>query len=211
MRAPLLTCLLAACSAAAPTTDDVVGGVDRGDTETDAPDADTDAPDADLEGLHGALPTATCRDEVPASAEGDCLRTFTLPDATGALHPLGAQAGKVLVVDFSAYWCSTCRRLAPHGQELLDRHGTDDLHVVTVIYESADGLAPVADAELEDWADAFGLTHPVLADRDSSVRDRFGGRERPLVLVVGRDGRIASRTGSVVEVIDATVQAEIAR
>lgn len=203
MRSSLPLVFAAACMAPPTDVPDDADTVDTVDSAAQPADSDP--------GTLGALPTEACARTAPGTAPGDCLTDFTLPDATGGTHTLADHAGKVVLVDFSAVWCTTCRHLAPHGQELLDTYGADDLHVVTVLYESQDGLTPVADEDLTAWAEAFGLSHPVLADRDSALRDTFGGRERPLVIVADRDGRILQRLGADVSVIDATVHDAVQR
>lgn len=170
-------------------------------TDTDA--TDSDPPDAPA-GL-GALPTPSCADEAPGGEVGDCAATGRLRAADGSTFDLATVAGKVVLIDHSAIWCSTCKLFADHGQGLLDTHGTDRLAVITVLYENAGFEADVTQDDLVAWRDAFELSHPVLADEGRAYRNGYGGRERPLVLVVGTDGRIVSRTGANAAQVDEAV------
>jgi cytochrome c biogenesis protein CcmG, thiol:disulfide interchange protein DsbE len=106
---------------------------------------------------------------------------------------LGDYRGKVVVLNFWASWCKPCREESP----LLERwHGRMTKRGGTVL--GVDVLDVTADAE--DFIAEFGLTYPMLKDKDGDALESFGVVAYPETFVIDRDGRIAAvRRGPVDE------------
>ena len=103
-------------------------------------------------GISGGLYLATPRDETPTMPaidftqvqdmrEGDMLKlqlgvdrgsdvAFTHED--GSEITMAAFAGKYVVLNFWATWCSPCRKEMPHLSELQSELGGDDFEVLTI-------------------------------------------------------------------------------
>lgn len=112
---------------------------------------------------------------------------FELLGLDGAVHRLSEYRGKVVVVNFWATWCVSCRSEIP-GLESVRRElasrGVEVLGIATDP-EGADKVAPYA-AEL-------GISYPVLLDPQAVTPAIFGGLEGyPSTFILDREGLIYS-------------------
>jgi cytochrome c biogenesis protein CcmG/thiol:disulfide interchange protein DsbE len=119
----------------------------------------------------------------------------------GGTGSLADYRGEVVVLNFWASWCEPCREESPMlerwHQSMAGKGGT----VVGV-----DVLDVTADAQ--DFIDEYGLTYPMLKDKDGDALESFGVVAYPETFVIDRDGRItAVRRGAVDE---AFLRAEVA-
>ena len=103
----------------------------------------------------------------------------------GARAALADYRGTVVVLNYWASWCTPCRQESPlleRWQRRLAKRGGTVLGV--------DSLDVTADARA--FVREFGLTYPMLRDRDGETQRRFGVSGYPETLIVDRDGRIAA-------------------
>jgi len=119
----------------------------------------------------------------------------------GGQGALADYRGEVVVLNFWASWCEPCREESPllerWHKRMLKRRGT----VLGV-----DVLDVTGDAE--DFIDEYGLSYPMLKDKDGDALESFGVVGYPATFVLDRDGRIpAVRRGPVDE---AFMKAEVA-
>ena len=119
----------------------------------------------------------------------------------GGQAALADYRGEVVVLNFWASWCEPCREESP----LLQRwHGRMAERGGTVL--GVDVLDVTGDAE--DFIDEYGLSYPMLKDKDGDALESFGVVAYPETFVIDRDGRIrAVRRGPVDE---AFMKAEVA-
>ncbi len=169
---------------------------DPTDPATDPPQAPEDEPAEDpveepIEEPVEEPPVDACAGDPTGVEIGECPPDFQLPDASGASWSLRAQAGSVIVLDFSAMWCPHCRNLAPELEALNDEYAADGLVVATVIHEDPQSNPPDA-ADLRAWTQAYAISHAVLGD-DGAVEAIFGGFYQPNVLVIDRDHLVTYR------------------
>ncbi|HEX6583792.1 MAG TPA: TlpA disulfide reductase family protein [Thermoleophilaceae bacterium] len=101
--------------------------------------------------------------------------------------------GQVVVLNFWASWCEPCKAESP----LLERwHRRMAAKGGTVL--GVDMLDITEDAE--DFIDEYGLSYPMLKDKDGHGIETFGVVQYPETFVIDRDGRItAVRRGPVDE------------
>jgi cytochrome c biogenesis protein CcmG, thiol:disulfide interchange protein DsbE len=109
--------------------------------------------------------------------------------------------GDVVVLNFWASWCEPCREESP----LLERwHKRMAGQGGTVL--GVDVLDVSGDAQ--DFIDEYGLSYPMLKDKDGDALESFGVVAYPETFVIDRKGRItAVRRGPVDE---AFLRAEVA-
>jgi thiol-disulfide isomerase/thioredoxin len=109
---------------------------------------------------------------------------FAWRDASGRSHRLSDYAGKVVLLNFWATWCTPCRREMPLLSGLQQRYGKDGF---VVVYLSLEERA-VLDAFLarHDYAGVHG--------RLEHAPEFYGaGRFYPLSYLIDRAGRVEQR------------------
>ncbi|HEY8394415.1 MAG TPA: TlpA disulfide reductase family protein, partial [Thermaerobacter sp.] len=91
---------------------------------------------------------------------------FTLPQLDGPAVRLAGLRGRVVAVNFWASWCEPCREEAPALQAFYERYGDRLAFYGINVAEPVDTV--------RDFIAEFGLTYPVLLDRDRAVSRRYG-------------------------------------
>lgn len=112
---------------------------------------------------------------------------FTLTTLDGRQVTSASLAGKVVVVNFWATWCTPCRIEIPSLQKLHERRADEGV-VVLGIATDAQGSAVVAPYLAER-----GVSYPV-GMATSELRRAFGGISAlPTTFIIDRDGMIRHR------------------
>jgi cytochrome c biogenesis protein CcmG, thiol:disulfide interchange protein DsbE len=98
---------------------------------------------------------------------------------------LGDYRGRVVVLNFWASWCKPCRAESPllerWHRRMQDRGGT----VVGV------DMQDVTDSA-QAFIDEYGLSYPMLKDKEGEGVEKFGVVAYPETFVIDRKGRIAA-------------------
>ena len=125
-------------------------------------------------------------DEALARGERSQAPAFELPKlGGGGSESLADYRGQVVVLNFWASWCKPCRAESPllerWHRRIRDRGAT----VLGVDILDVTGRA-------QDFVDEYGLTYPMLKDKDGEGLDKFGVVAYPETFVIDRQGRIAA-------------------
>jgi cytochrome c biogenesis protein CcmG/thiol:disulfide interchange protein DsbE len=131
-------------------------------------------------------------DRALARGEREPAPALELPKLGGAgKASLADYRGRVVVLNFWGTWCKPCKDESP----LLERwHRRIRDRGATVL--GVDMLDVTSDAE--NFIADYGLTYPMLKDRDGDGIEAFGVIQYPETFVIDRQGRIAAiRRGPV--------------
>jgi cytochrome c biogenesis protein CcmG, thiol:disulfide interchange protein DsbE len=131
-------------------------------------------------------------DRALARGEREPAPALELPKLGGAgKASLADYRGRVVVLNFWGTWCKPCKDESP----LLERwHRRIRARGATVL--GVDMLDVTSDAE--NFIADYGLTYPMLKDRDGDGIEAFGVIQYPETFVIDRQGRIAAiRRGPV--------------
>lgn len=112
---------------------------------------------------------------------------FTLPDLDGNETRLSDFKGKVVLLNFWATWCGSCREEMPGMQTLWERSRDKGFVILAVAADRGDK------EQVETFAQGFALTFPILLDPGGDVRNRYEVAALPMSYLIGRDGRISGR------------------
>lgn len=127
---------------------------------------------------------------------GDTAPDFELTALTGETIRLSQFRGQPVLLNFSASWCPSCREEAPLLEELHQEYP----ELVILLVDLKENQKTV-----QDFADEFGLTYPILLDRDGKVSDQYAIFAIPTGLFIDRDGMIQAK---VVESVTPSLLAE---
>ncbi|MEZ4464201.1 MAG: redoxin domain-containing protein [bacterium] len=131
--------------------------------------------------------------------------TFTVELLSGGDFSLADHRGQVVVLDFWATWCGPCKMTLPAVQEVAARHKDDAGVFIATVNTDRGGKRAEA---LKRWLTQRKLDFPVLLDDEQqTVSTTYNVRAIPTMVVVGRDGRVASVTVG----LPATSQADIVK
>ena len=93
--------------------------------------------------------------------------------------------GKVVMVNFWATWCPTCRAEMPQWQKFYDAHKDQGFELIALSIDDDE-------KELRSVAKASGFTFPIAWRDDDKTDDNFGDViATPTLYVVGKDGKVA--------------------
>jgi thiol-disulfide isomerase/thioredoxin len=120
---------------------------------------------------------------------------LTLADLDGKPQPLEQWRGKVVVVNFWATWCAPCREEIPILIRLQEKYGERGLQLVGIAIDQPDKVRP--------YAREMRMNFPILIGELEAINltRAWGNRAGvlPFTVVLGRDGKIASREVGVVK------------
>ncbi len=118
----------------------------------------------------------------PSPLAGEAAPNFKRPTLAGTMVDTKELLGRVRVVKFFAEYCEPCKRTLPKAQTLHERY--DEVAFVGV---SEDERADSARA----LVGTYGLTFPVVMDRDNVLAGRFRVRDLPITFVIDKTGAVA--------------------
>ncbi len=100
-----------------------------------------------------------------------------------------ANDGKPVVFVFWQTWCPSCKKEAPQLTHAVEQFG-GRIHFFGVV-SGPDG--DIDDADVRRTATAWGYSHAQVRDRDLALATRFRVTGTPVIVVVGRGGRVLYR------------------
>ena len=122
---------------------------------------------------------------IPSPREGFLAPDFTLETLDGQTITLSDLRGKVVMVNLWASWCPPCRAEMPAIEQIYQANKTRGLEVLAVNTTNQDSEEAAA-----QFAQDFGLTFPILLDRDGTVSRRYQLQALPSTYFIDRQGVI---------------------
>jgi len=108
---------------------------------------------------------------------------LNLPDLSAQPRSLDEFAGKVLLVNFWASWCTPCTEEIPSIRRLAEAMHDKPFAVIGVNVGEAERRVQATVRRLE-------IDYPVLLDKDSTVFKGWGANVLPTAYVLDRSGRV---------------------
>ncbi|WP_183183450.1 thiol-disulfide oxidoreductase ResA [Anoxybacteroides voinovskiense] len=118
---------------------------------------------------------------------------FELTDLNGNTHRLSDYRGKGVFLNFWGTWCKPCEREMPFINEQYKAYKKQGVEVLAV---------NVGEPKLsvQKFVDRFGLTFPVVIDREDQVMNAYEIDPLPTTFLIDKNGKIqAIITGTMTE------------
>lgn len=120
-----------------------------------------------------------------AAEEGAYAPNFELERLEGGDARLADFRGQPVVLNFWASWCLPCRQEIPQLIAAYEKYKADGLVVIGLDLQEGKSL-------IQPFVDDFGITYPILIDRDSDVGDKYRIVGLPMTFFINPDGVIQS-------------------
>ncbi len=134
--------------------------------------------------------------QIKSMKPGGPAPDFELASLDGTTVRLSQFKGRPVVLSFGASWCPDCRAEAPVLQNLHQTHP----ELVVMMVDSKEGEDVV-----RKYASEFGMTHPVLLDKDGTVSRQYQIYAIPTVFFIDSDGIVRTM---VIETVTPKLLAE---
>ena len=121
------------------------------------------------------------------SQEGYLAPRFTLRNLKGNLEGLDDHLGKVIIVNFWATWCTPCVKEMPSFENLYLRFRSKGLTILAVSLDKS------SSSKVQEFADKYKLSFPVLLDTDGVAEKLYPSFTIPFTYVVDKQGRVVAR------------------
>jgi len=111
---------------------------------------------------------------------------LTLVDLGGNKIDTSSYAGKVVLINFWAAWCTPCAEEIPQFIALQDKYRAQGLQVIGISMEDRNSA-------LRDFYRKYKMNYPVVAGSEK-IAEAYGGiLGLPTSFLIGRDGRIRAK------------------
>ena len=125
-------------------------------------------------GVFGRLRAPDLPPEAPA---------FTLLDLDGAQVSLADYAGRPVVLNFWATWCTPCRMETPYLQSVFEEYAEDGFEIVGVSMDTGDAADDVA-----MFAEEYAVTYTILHDPEMRGMELYQVLGLPATFLIDREG-----------------------
>ena len=122
---------------------------------------------------------------IPAPQKGFLAPDFTLETLDGESMKLSDLRGKAVLVNFWATWCPPCRAEMPSFEKAYHDYEEQGFVIVAVNATAQDNANDV-----EAFIKEFGLSFPVVLDKDGAVNQLYQVRSLPTSFFVDKEGVI---------------------
>jgi peroxiredoxin len=129
---------------------------------------------------------ATTAGKIPAPQVGFLAPAFSLEMPDGREIALDELRGKVVLVNVWATWCPPCRAEMPAMQRVYEEYQAQGFEILAVNSTVQDTLS-----NLEPFVNEYGLTFPILLDRQGEVTRLYRVMSLPTSFFIGKDGVIS--------------------
>lgn len=123
----------------------------------------------------------------PSPREGFSAPDLTLDSLGGGQMTLAELRGQVVMINLWASWCPPCRAEMPAIEKVYQAYKAQGLIVLGVNTTFQD-----TEADAQAFVREFGLTFPILLDRDGAASRRYQLRGLPSTFFIDRRGIIRS-------------------
>lgn len=111
---------------------------------------------------------------------------FTLSDLNGKAVNLSDFKGKIVILNFWTTWCPPCIEEMPEMQRFYEKNKDHRIEIVAVNLTNFDNGQQAIESFIQD----YGLTFPVLLDKDGVVRSMYEILTIPTSFILDTEGGV---------------------
>jgi thiol-disulfide isomerase/thioredoxin len=132
-------------------------------------------------------------DKKQVSSRATMAPDFTLKDLNGDAFQLRNSTGKVVVLDFMATWCPSCRSQLPHDKTIVEKYG-DKIILVTIDVDPTE-----SEEALRTLARQFSYSSWVWARDTANLAQSYGVSVIPKTVIVDKNSYIRFQHTGVID------------
>lgn len=121
----------------------------------------------------------------PSPREGFLAPDFRLDTLDGTKVTLSDLRGKIVLINMWATWCPPCRAEMPALEKSYEQYRDSGVVILGLNVTNQD-----SERDIPPFVEKFGLTFPILLDRDGSVSALYQLKGLPTTFFVNREGII---------------------
>jgi DsbE subfamily thiol:disulfide oxidoreductase len=110
---------------------------------------------------------------------------FELKDVEGNTWRLADLKGKVVIINFWASWCDTCKEEKPYIMNVLNKFKNEKLIYLSILYNDKP-------SDAMSYLKSLGFNFPLLVD-DKQVAVAYGLTGIPETFIVDKNGMLAKK------------------
>jgi thiol-disulfide isomerase/thioredoxin len=119
---------------------------------------------------------------------GNVPNNFVYPTPDGEMVALADYKGKIVVVDFWASWCGSCRQEIPHLKEVYEKYHKVGVEILSVSI----------DKDEKKWKEALAVekmpwTQVLAANGGKELMKNYQFRGIPFIIILDKEGKIAAK------------------
>ncbi len=121
----------------------------------------------------------------PSPREGFLAPDFTLGTLDGKKVTLSGLRGKIVIINLWATWCPPCRAEMPALENVYEQYKDSEVIILGLNVTNQD-----SEKDIPTFVKEFGLTFPILLDRDGSASTLYQLKALPTTYFINRKGII---------------------
>lgn len=121
-----------------------------------------------------------------AGKPGDVAPAISLADVHGNMITLESMKGKVVLLNFWAPWCRSCKEELPDLDGLHKKYSSRGFTVLSVCIERSV-------SRVGEYLQKSPVSFPVLVDKDNEASEAYFFSGLPATFLIGKDGIIRYR------------------
>ena len=127
---------------------------------------------------------------------GDVTPQFITNTIDGQTFDLKEHIGKVIMIQFTASWCSVCIKEMPFiEKEIWQEHQNNDQFVLLALAKDTE-RRPQRNQEIQLMINQTGVTYPIATDFNSEIFNLFAEKKAGVTrnIIINQNGEIAFLT-----------------